>query len=194
MMDYYSTEIRASKRTSNATLQKSRIEKIRLDHSATTIQASWRGFKYRRICQRISPVAGTPPYRTKPLATASRGEIRYLQSSKDLQNDFNNDDDDDGYTGTKDDIDPEEEIAVTAAEHLGEGLINGAGDNQSQALWPPPLSENLDDPSSPNLESAASLSSENSVNTSPLHYFRFFYHMHQLLLVIFSTLFYMQMF
>ena len=173
-MDPYSIEIRASKRTSNAVLQKSRIEKIRRDHSATTIQASWRGFKYRRVCQRIASKARTPQYRTKPIATAPRGEIRYLQTKKDLQNDFNNDDDEDGYAGTKDDIDPEEAIAVSAAEHIGEGLINGAGDNLIQALWPNPLSENLDDPSWPNLESASSLSSEDSLKNSLRHYCRFF--------------------
>ena len=170
-MDSYSTEIRASKRTSNATLQKSRIERIRRDHSATTIQATWRGFKYRRICQRIAPTVRTAQYRTKPIATASRGEIRYLLDTKDLRNDINNDDDEDGYTGTKDDIDPEEAIAVSAAEHLGEGLINGASDSQIQALWPNPLSDNLDDPSWPNLESASNLSSEDSLNNSQRHNF-----------------------
>ena len=92
--------------------------------------------------------------------------MRYLKATKDFQNDFNNDDDEDGCTGTKDDVDPEEAIAVSVAEHLGEGLINGAGDSQIRALWPKPLSENVDDSSWPNLESASSLSSEDSLKTN----------------------------
>jgi IQ calmodulin-binding motif len=161
-------------KASNASVRRAKIEKMKMDHSATTIQALWRGAVKRRAYkkrlqrngkllskQRISDMMAAPielknirpePIQPKPTASSARST---LASSSRRLHESQRDDDDDGCL-ERDDMDDEEALAISAAEHFEERLIRLASLRNLQPTWPDALLDNFDDPDWPELDTATS--------------------------------------
>jgi IQ calmodulin-binding motif len=157
-------------KATNASVRRAKIEKMKMDHSATTIQALWRGAVKRRAYKkrlqrngkkRISDMMAAPielknirpePIQPKPTASSARST---LASSSRRLHESQRDDDDDGCL-ERDDMDDEEALAISAAEHFEERLIRLASLRNLQPTWPDALLDNFDDPDWPELDTATS--------------------------------------
>lgn len=170
-------DLETSPRTkaSNASVRRAKIEKMRMDNSATTIQALWRGAVKRRAYKkrllrngkhnsrhRISDQMVAPielknirpePIQPKPTVSSARSTL--ASSSSRRLHESQRDDDDDGYP-ERDGMDDEEALAISAAEHFEERLIRLASLRNLQPTWPDSLSDNFDDPHWPELDTATS--------------------------------------
>ena len=128
-----------------ASIRKAKIEKLRMNNSATSIQATWRGNAHRRDIRKVGSTITLDPT-TECEDTAID---RKVMSNKD--------EDDDGLLETKDDVDDEESLAVSAAERLEERQIQDAV-NIIRPPWPQALSDDFDCPDWPDLGPMNSLS------------------------------------
>lgn len=176
-------------KASNASIRRGKIEKMRMDNSATTIQALWRGAIKRRaykkrllrngsrqpkhkICDSgVAPIElkniRPEPILSKTMISSARSTLASSSSRKLVES--QRDDDDDGCL-ERDDMDDEEALAVSAAEHFEERLIRLASLRNLVPTWPDALSDDFDDPEWPDLETASSTLGEQKT----VHHIEFF--------------------
>lgn len=134
-------------------MRRAKIEKMRLDHSATTIQSLWRGTIRRRAYRKIVPDLKSP--NSKSASGVNYAKI--LPVDESLKNENNAEDGDEGVSDAKSEIDDEEAMAMEAAENVEESLIMDASGGQLQPSWPQPLMDDFEDKGWPDLESACSI-------------------------------------
>ena len=146
----------SSPKNSSKSSKKAKIEKMKLDHSATSIQASWRGNAHRR---RIVPSDMMNSLSAEPKIDRDQSELVRQESSK-TENDIGRkscgaesmlDEDDHGVPQGKEIIDDEENLAISDAERFEEKSIMEAKTSDIPQSWPNCLYENLEDPLRPYL-------------------------------------------
>lgn len=191
MMMGQDLEVGSRAKANNASVRRAKIEKMKMDNSATTIQALWRGSikrraykkkllrngkllsKHRISDQMVAPIELTnirpEPIQPKPTVTSARSTL--ASSSSRRLHESQRDDDDDGCL-ERDDMDDEEALAMSAAEHFEERLIRLASLRNLVPTWPDSLLDNFDDPSWPELDTATSTLGERKTNCTSFEYFR----------------------
>ena len=130
---------------SSASIRREKFEKLKMNNSATSIQATWRGTAHRRDIRKVGAAAYSEP--GLGCAYVSSDHQTNLITS---EVESNKDDEDDRLPETKDDIDDEEGLAVSAAERLEEKLIKDA-ENGGIRTWPQALSDDFESPDWPDL-------------------------------------------
>ena len=145
-----------------AMMRKAKIEKMKMDHHATSIQASWRGKSYRRDLKKIIPEQKQEYVNHRP--ESKRGDEYNEADSPDslTSNNKNNnkeddDDNDENFLEAKEDIDnednDEENDEVNIAERSEERQIQQAKSLSVLPTWPESLTDNFNDPDWPDLGS-----------------------------------------
>ena len=137
----------ASPKVSAAMSRKAKFEKIKMDTSATSIQASWRGKSYRRDLQKVTPE------QEQVVESESKYGSEWNEADSRPTMSTRKDDDDDGYLEAKEDIDDEERLAITDAEDFEERQIQEAKSYSTLPTWPDAFTDNFDDPGWPDLGS-----------------------------------------
>lgn len=152
-MKVHDAETSVRQKASNTSVRRAKIEKMRLDHSATTIQSTWRGTIRRRAYRKIVPDLKSP-------TLASSNGVNYakiLPIDESIQNENNIEDADEGLSDAKSEVDDEEVMAIKAAENVEERLIMDASCGQLLPSWPQPLTDDFESKAWPDLESASSI-------------------------------------
>lgn len=142
-------------------IRKAKVEKLKKDHSATSIQASWRGRSARSQKIIIAKTEQALEINTKKVQHGNIcTEVDSTISNKVASERSN----DDGKQSEKDENE-EENLAIARAEGAEELELNRVTSNHKLLTWPDSLIDDFDDPDWPALGPPSSSSGKEDVHT-----------------------------
>jgi hypothetical protein len=125
-------------------MRKAKVEKLKKDHSATSIQASWRGKSARPMKVRLEKIEHLSEIK------ATDGNI-CTEVDSSISNKIASEQSCDGKQSDKDDENEEENLAIARAEGAEEIELQKVTSNHRLLIWPDSLVDDFDDPDWPDL-------------------------------------------
>jgi hypothetical protein len=149
-------------------MRKAKVEKLKRDHSATSIQASWRGKFARPMKVRLEKKEHPSESNTTEAQHGNIGtDVDYSTSNNvsSISNKIPSEQSYDGKQSDKDDENEEENLAIARAEGEEEIELQKVTSNHKLLTWPDSLVDDFDDPNWPDLGPTSSSSGKEDVQT-----------------------------